>query len=140
MSASREADALTWLGYALGDLAASRAQPSRRVRPRIAAFHAQQAAEKALKAALVLANLDPERTHDLDTLRNELPPGWRVKTRQTDLAPLSRYGVEVRYPDDATAITAIQAATAVRQAIAIVRDVSEDFERRGVATNKVEPQ
>lgn len=58
MSDSREADALMWLGYALGDLAAARGQPGRHVRPRIVAFHAQQAAEKALKAALALSGID----------------------------------------------------------------------------------
>ncbi len=54
-------DALVWLAHALGDLASARAQPGRQ-RPRIVAFHAQQAAEKELKAAFVLSGVDSPRT------------------------------------------------------------------------------
>src|SRR3990170_1175851 len=98
MTDERAVAALPWLAYALGDLAAARTDPRRPLRPRIVAFHAQQAAEKALKAALILTGARPEWTHDLDGLRNSLPPGWRVKVRLQDLARLSDYGVDVRYP------------------------------------------
>jgi HEPN domain-containing protein len=57
MNGDRAPDALLWLGFATGDLEAARSQPGRHVRPRIVAFHSQQAAEKALKAALVLAGV-----------------------------------------------------------------------------------
>jgi HEPN domain-containing protein len=43
------------------------------------AFHAQQAAEKALKGALVLPYVAVPRTNDLDDLRNRLPDDWRAK-------------------------------------------------------------
>jgi hypothetical protein len=48
MDAEEAADASTWLAFALGDLEAARARPGHRQRPRIVAFNAQQAAEKAL--------------------------------------------------------------------------------------------
>ena len=105
MDDERVEDALLWLAYALGDLEAARSQPGRRVRPRIVANLAQQAAEKALKAALVLDGTDPPRVHDLDDLRNRLTTRWRVKRRFPDLARLSRYASESRYPDDIGAIT-----------------------------------
>ncbi len=139
MSDERE-DALTWLGFALGDLAAARSQSWRRLRPRIVAFHAQQAAEKAIKAALVLSDITPARSHDLDELRNALPNDWRVKRRPVHLTRLSGYGVAIRYPDDVTPITPLQSATAVRQAMAVVRIIREDFERRGVPTAGLEPR
>lgn len=123
MSDEGATDALTWLAFALGDLEAARARPGHPQRPRIVAFHAHQAVEKALKAALVLSDVDPPRTHDLDALRNLLPAGWRVSRRHRDLAP----------------VVAIQAATAVRQAVAIVRSVREDFERRGITTADLAP-
>lgn len=131
---------MTWLGFALGDLEAARSQRGRRVRPRIVAGHAQQAAEKALKAALVLEGILPPRTHDLDDLRNRLPAGWRVKRRHPDLARLTDHAVESRYPDNIAPVTPIQSATAVRQANAVVRLVREEFDRRGVSTAGLEPQ
>jgi len=130
MSTEQAAAAVRWLAMALGDLEAARAR--RGVRPRIVAFHAQQAAEKALKAALVLAGIEPPRTHDLEDLRRRLPGDWRVRRRPRDLARLSVYGVESRYPDDLTPVAPIESATAVRQAQAVIRQVGADFERRGI--------
>ena len=37
-------------------------------------------------------------THDLDRLRDLLPEGWRVKTEFPDLAELTIWAVEARYP------------------------------------------
>jgi len=140
MSSETEAEAIRWLGFALGELQAARSQPGRHVRPRIVAFQAQQAAEKALKAALILEGMEPRRTHDLDDLRDRLPADWRVKWRMPDLGRLSDYAAESRYPDDMTPVTAIQSATAVRQAIAVVRLVREDFDRHGIPTSRITPQ
>jgi HEPN domain-containing protein len=133
-------DAVMWLAYALGDLEAARSQPGRRVRPRIVASLAQQAAEKAIKAALVLDGSDPPRVHDLDDLRNRLASRWRVRRRFPDLARLSRYASESRYPDDIEPVTPIQSATAVRQAAAIVRSIREDFDRSGIPTGTLDPR
>ena len=140
MSGSEREDALVWFGYALGDLKTARAGARDPLPPRIVAFHAQQAAEKALKAALVLAGADPERTHELEELRSKLPAGWRCKTLPPDLARLSRFAVNVRYPDSLEPVTPIMAATAVRQGKAVVLRVGEDFERRGVRTDGLTPQ
>lgn len=133
-------DAMTWLAYALGDLRVARAADRDPLPARIVAFHAQQAAEKALKAALVLAGVDPERTHELADLRDSLPTGWRSKTRPPDLTRLSRFAVSVRYPDSLEPVTAILAATAVRQATAVVRAVREDFDRCGIDTTDLVAQ
>lgn len=140
MSDERERDARMWLGYALGDLEAARAQPGRHVRPRIVAFNAQQAAEKALKAALTLAGIEAPRTHDLDDLRNRLPTDWRARQGPRDLASLSDFAVDSRYPDDFAPVTPLQSATAVRQAIAVIRRVREDFDSRGLMTDELEPR
>ena len=140
MRGDRAPDALTWLGFAIGDLEAARSQPGRHVRPRIVAFHSQQAAEKAIKGALVLAGVDPPRTHDLNDLRNRLPDGWRVKRSPPDLGRLSAFATDSRYPDDIEPVSPIESATAVRQAMAVVRVVREDFERRGVSVAGLEPR
>jgi len=137
MSDDRVADALAWLEFALDDLDACRSQPGRHFRPRHVANLAQQAAEKALKAALVLSDRTPPKTHDLEHLRGMLPDGWRAKRRPADLERLSSYGVRARYPDNAIQVNALESAVAVRQAIAIMKAVKLDFERAGVRTDKL---
>lgn len=101
MSDDRVRDALVWLEFAVDDLDACRSRPGRHLRPRHVANLAQQAAEKALKAALVLADKAPPKTHDLELLRSLLPHGWRSKRHPADLERLSSYGVRARYPDNA---------------------------------------
>lgn len=140
MRDERIREPVLWLSHALGDLAAARAHRGRRVPPRTVAFSAQHAAEKALKAALIMAEVVPPRTRDLDDLRNRLPTGWRVKVTHQDLARLSDYAVDSRYPDDITPVTPLQAATAVRQAMAIIASVRQDFERRDVPTVDLRPR
>ncbi len=60
--------------------------------PRHACFLIQQAAEKALKAVLVLEGIEFPFTHDLDALRNLLPDSWPVRTAQVDLTELTEWG------------------------------------------------
>ncbi len=57
--------------------------------PRHACWLAQQGAEKALKAALVLMGIEFPKTHDLDVLRTLLPVDWTLKPDRVDLAELS---------------------------------------------------
>lgn len=140
MSDDRVTAASDWLEFALGDLAASKSRPGNHALPRHVAYHAQQAVEKALKAALVLEGLDPPKVHDLDELRNLLPAGWQVKKRPASLSQLSDYAVDSRYPDFAVQVTPLQSAVAVRQAMAVVRLVREDFERRGISTADLRPR
>ena len=64
-----------------------------------ACFHAQQCAEKYLKARLVEAGKDFPKTHDLSAILNlALPfePSWEFLRK--DLEHLTDLGVEVRYP------------------------------------------
>lgn len=132
MSDDRIRDALVWLDFAADDLHACRSRPGRHFRPRHVANLAQQAAEKALKAAVVLSDQTPPKTHDLERLRSMLPGGWRAKQHPPDLERLSSYGVRARYPDNAIQVTALESAVAVRQAVAVMKAVQRDFERAGV--------
>lgn len=128
-------EARGWLAFALGDLAAARAGRSARLRPRIVAFHAQQAAEKAIKGALILDDVAPPPKHDLEELRRLLPDAWQVKRRPASLDRLTDYGVDAKYPDHMVAVTPLDAALAVRQAISVIRLIRDEFERRGVRTD-----
>lgn len=62
-----------WLRRARSDLELARiALEARSVLPEDACFHAQQCAEKALKAFLLQAGDDPPRTHAIDVLLDRL--------------------------------------------------------------------
>ena len=64
-------------------------------------FHAQQCAEKYLKARLQEAQIDPPRIHHLPTLLELLlpvEPSW--EGLRDDLAALSGYAVSYRYPGE----------------------------------------
>lgn len=132
--------ALTWLANALGDLEAAQGSPRGWVPARTVAFHSQQAAEKALKAALILSGEPTAKIHDLDALRNRLPDGWRVTKRYPDLSRLTDYAVDSRYPESIQPVTRAESSNAVRQAKGIVKAIREDFERRGVSTEGLKPQ
>jgi HEPN domain-containing protein len=85
-------------------------------------FHAQQCAEKYLKARLIEADKDFPKTHDLSAILNlVLPfePSW--ESFREDLERLTGLGVEVRYPgttaDLEDANEAMRTAQHVRQIV-----------------------
>lgn len=127
------AEAQRWLRYAREDLAAAeRLLADPRSVPRHICWLAQQAAEKALKAALVLESVDFPWRHDLDALRNLLPAGWAVKAEQPDLAELTEWAVEARYPGDWPEATVEDAERAVATARAVYIAIAHDCAQRGV--------
>lgn len=67
----------------------------------VACFHAQQAAEKSIKAILVLHGIEFKRTHDLLALASLLAEK-SITLPVTDdwLIRLTPYAVEFRYDDD----------------------------------------
>jgi HEPN domain-containing protein len=62
------------------------------------AFHAQQCAEKYLKALLSWRLIDFERTHELGKLIDRPPADVAVPLTKTEARLLSRYGAQGRYP------------------------------------------
>lgn len=68
----------------------------------IACFHAQQSAEKALKAVLCLHGIEYRRTHDLEELAARVADaGAPAPVAEDDLRRLTPYAVEFRYDDQA---------------------------------------
>lgn len=64
-------------------------------------FHAQQAAEKALKAVAVLLGLEVPRTHDLAALGQAiLDAGTALPLTVDQLRSLNPFAVEYRYDDE----------------------------------------
>jgi len=101
------------------------------VAPRLACFHAQQAAEKSIKSIFVFLQVDFPFTHNLDRLRDLLPDGWTVKEDFPDLASLSEWAVEPRYPGDLREATHEDAEAAVEQARNVYEATLKDLENHG---------
>jgi len=124
-----------WLERAESDLAAARlVLDAGTIGPWVAAFHAQQAAEKAIKAILTRDQVDFPKTHDLGELRalvttpHALPDG-------SQLARLNPYSVEARYPDLAlgSAPTADEARGAIVLAERVVTGARRAIDERAVS-------
>jgi HEPN domain-containing protein/predicted nucleotidyltransferase len=112
----------TWLAHARSDLASMRAlHGNPDVFPEQALFHAQQAAEKAVKAVLLERNVDFPYTHNLENLIDDVTSrGMTVPADVARAKELSRYAVETRYPDPTVEITDENIDDAIRIAEAVV--------------------
>lgn len=99
--------------------------------PRQACFFAQQAAEKALKAALELEHNDYPRIHQLHELLL-LPSSWPLHELELNLKRLSALVIDARYPDVDKLPTRETAVEAVADARLVVDAVVEEFQRRGL--------
>jgi HEPN domain-containing protein len=89
-----------WLLHARSDLALAKISPPEDVMLEGLCFHAQQAAEKALKALLVSLNLEFPRTHNIGTLLDLLHEAVSVPSEVEEAASLTDYAVMTRYPGD----------------------------------------
>ncbi|HSW43579.1 MAG TPA: HEPN domain-containing protein [Patescibacteria group bacterium] len=69
--------------------------------PRVCCFHAQQAAEKALKAVLVAQGVEPPFIHNLVAFQALMPPDLDLGTPVAELADLSAAARGTRYVTDA---------------------------------------
>ena len=91
-------DGRQWLAHARSDLALARIEPPPGVRLEALCFHAQQAAEKALKALLIARRIEFPRTHNLRILLDLLPTEIAGGDDLGAAAGLTDYAVTTRYP------------------------------------------
>ena len=94
-----------WLRKAAGDLqAAERLLGLQQDDHFTSAFHAQQAAEKFLKAFLVRHQIPFPKTHDIqDLLKLAARVDPTLERELSSAAMVTPFGVEFRYPGDETA-------------------------------------
>lgn len=101
------------LRRAQGDLQACRAlADDMEIDDSIIGFHAQQAVEKALKVAVVLAEVELSRTHDLELLVEQVQAsGTTIPEELASIDWLTPWAAELRYdepaPLDRTAAIAV---------------------------------
>jgi HEPN domain-containing protein len=125
-----------WLSKAEEDLQVAQELMARdRISYDPVGFHAQQAAEKFLKALLTRHQIPFPKTHSIRQLlelAEKAVPG--IQESLSDARILSRYGVEIRYPGDRPPLNRLAAARAVELAIGIqtfVRERLQDYLRAG---------
>lgn len=130
------AETRRWLRYAREDFSgAEEIMEQKTGLSRHVCWLAQQAAEKAIKAGLVFMQIDFPKTHDLDALRNLLPDEWKSKNECADLAALTEWSVEARYPGNWPDATESDAAEALRQAKSVLQAVVKDMSREGMTAD-----
>jgi HEPN domain-containing protein len=99
-----------------------------------ATFHAQQCAEKYLKALLVVYGRAFPRTHDLAALHDLcLQADLYIPIEAEQLERLNAYAVQVRYPGDDPSLEEAQEAVEIAQAVrrwarSVLRSIARERE------------
>lgn len=136
-----------WVAKADGDYRSALRELRARKDPNYdsACFHAQQCAEKYLKARLLAAEIAFPRIHDLAVLLNLLSPvhpDW--ESLKADAHKLTEYAVFFRYPgrtaDKARAREAIQSCTLVRDKVRVGLGLPLDKPARRASPTKSPPR
>jgi HEPN domain-containing protein len=111
-----------WLNHARSDLRlAQLAATDKLVRREQACFHAQQAAEKAIKAVLVLRGIEFPLTHDIEELLEIADTSGISAPREIQEAGLlTPYAVEFRYPGSWIEISETDTQEALKTADLVV--------------------
>ena len=68
-------------------------------------FQSQQAVEKALKGLLIFYGIQPEFTHNIEILLNELKKFTALPKEIIETAKLTIYAVQTRYPGEYDDVT-----------------------------------
>ena len=122
---------LAWLQRARSDLQLGRvALRAKGVMPEDACFHAQQCAEKALKALLLHREIAFPKTHTLEVLLDLLKTqGVSIPNGVDEAFELSEYAVQTRYPGEWEPITNLEARRAIEQAALVLAWVERQLEQ-----------
>jgi HEPN domain-containing protein len=89
-----------WLRRAHSSLALAKVSGNELVYYEDLCFQAQQAAEKGLKALLIFYGIEPEKTHNLYILLQELEKQTELNDKIKRVVKLNNFAVQARYPGD----------------------------------------
>ena len=130
MSAASEV-ILAWLQRARSDLQLGRAAlRAKGVMPEDACFHAQQCAEKALKALLLHREIAFPKTHTIEVLLDLLKTsGLTIPEGVDEALELSDYAVQTRYPGEWEPLTKAEAQHALERAALVLAWVEVQLEK-----------
>jgi HEPN domain-containing protein len=90
----------SWLIHAKSDLLLSKIGDRDEILLNQLCFHAQQTAEKSLKAVLIKLNVEFEFTHNIKSLILSIPESIQKPSFFNEITILTDYAVATRYPGD----------------------------------------
>jgi HEPN domain-containing protein len=114
-----------WMLSARSDLAYAEMPPPEGARYEQGCFHAQQAAEKALKALLLSRDQEPPYVHNIQALLDLLSRGGFVVEQVQEAAALTGYAVLTRYRPLGETVTEDEWLAAADLARQVVRWVEQ---------------
>lgn len=118
-------EARRWLEQSAEDLmVAQRLADDAEMPPRLAAFLAHLAAEKALKGALIARGIAVRKIHDLVELQSTLIPADAAVISSEDIDVLLPWNIAGRYPADMSDADVETAALTVQAAVRIVDELT----------------
>ena len=121
---------LQWLKKAEDDLAAGKAIIDMSAPAWTACFHAQQSAEKSLKAAQIFFLKDLQKEHDLEILLNSLKSYLNTETIRQEAVQLTDYYVATRYPGvKESELTLQDASEAMKRAENILNFIKQQIQK-----------
>lgn len=120
-----------WLQFARADLAMAAGPLPEGGLHELLCFHAQQAAEKSIKAVLLCSGRPFGRTYSIERLVDLLPESMARPPELIEAARLTSYAVMSRYPGLAERTTEEDTREAVRLAGAVVKWAGETIAREG---------
>ena len=120
-----------WMRRARSDLVVARLTEDERIAPEILAFHAQQAADKALKALLVQRQVEFPHTHVIALLVNLCQrAGFQGTEALAEAVPLTRYAVTTRYPGEEELVSRQEAREAAELAARVLAWAEAQIEEK----------
>ena len=104
----------SWINRAISSYSLSRAMVNDDVYYEDLCYQAQQAVEKALKGLLIYYGVEPEFTHNIGVLLNELEKHTEIPNAVKEAIKLTNYAVQTRYPGAYEDITKTEYEEAVK--------------------------
>jgi len=106
----------SWISRAKSSYELSKATISNDIHLEDLCYQAQQAVEKALKGLLLYFGAEPEFTHNIGLLLNELGKYTEITDNIKGAIKLTNYAVQTRYPGEYDEITKTEYERAVKTA------------------------
>jgi HEPN domain-containing protein len=116
----------SWIERAKSSFEISRLTVNNNVYYEDLCYQSQQAAEKALKGLLICYGVEPEFTHNIGILLNELEKFTVIPENIKEAIKLTKYAVITRYPGEYDEIT----KEAYEESIKIAKDCLEWAENK----------